>query len=229
MIIGGLQKLTLTDFPGHLSAIIFTRGCNFRCSYCHNPELVDPQRYAEPVPEEDVFAFLESRLGKLDGVVVTGGEPTVHKDLPELLRKLKLLGFSVKLDTNGSDPEMMDCLVGESLVDYAAIDIKSSAGAYERAIGVAVNTEAIRRTVERVVSAGLPHELRMTVVDPPTTLGQVKGIAELAQGCGLFVVQPFQPSKALDPSLLTFHRPSAQELEQVRDALRDLGLPAVLR
>jgi pyruvate formate lyase activating enzyme len=229
MTIGGLQKLTLTDFPGRLSAIIFTRGCNFRCPYCHNPELVDPLRYVEPLSEEEVFSFLQARIGELDGVVVTGGEPTIHSDLARLLRKLKRLGFSVKLDTNGSAPEMISQLIADSLLDYVAIDIKASADSYERAAGVTVDTAAVRSCVERVVSAGLPHEVRMTVVDPLMSLRCAQGVAQMARGCKLFFVQPFQPSKSLDPGLLALPRPSVEELDRIRTALLELGLPAVLR
>jgi pyruvate formate lyase activating enzyme len=229
MTIGGLQKLSLTDFPGRLSAIIFTRGCNFRCPYCHNPELVDPSRFGECLPEDEVFSFLQSRLGQLEGVVVTGGEPTVHEDLPELLEKLRRLRFSIKLDTNGSLPERIESLLKGQLLDYVAIDIKSSGSTYERTVRATVSPEAIRRSVELVVSSGVQHELRLTAVDPLSILEQAHGIAEIAQGCSVFFLQPFQPSKALDSSLLALSRPAMEDLEKLRRALRDAGLPAVLR
>lgn len=229
MIIGGLQKLTLADFPGHLSAVLFTRGCNFRCPYCHNPELVDPRLYAKPMSEEAVFSFLGSRVARLDGVVVTGGEPTIHHDLPALLRRIKELRLAIKLDTNGSSPEMIKALMEEELLDYIAIDIKSSAGFYARAAGTEVNTKAVRRSVELVTSSRIPHELRMTFVEPLVPLEEISGVAELARGCGLFLVQPFQPSKAIDPSFLRLPRPSMERLEQVRTLLSELGLPAVVR
>ena len=229
MTIGGFQKLSLTDFPGHLAAIVFTRGCNFRCPYCHNPELVDPGRYTSPVPDEEVFRFLKSRRGQLDGVVVTGGEPTVHADLPQLLRRIQELGFAVKLDTNGSRPDRIQSLVEERLLDYVAIDIKASALAYESAAGVAVDHKAVRRSVELVISSHVRHELRLTVVDPAAVLEQAKGIAEMASGCDGFFLQPFQPSKALDSRLVALPRTSAADLERIRQALSDAGLPAVLR
>jgi len=229
MVIGGLQKLTLVDFPGRLAAVLFTRGCNFRCPYCHNPELVDPSVYAEPIPEAEVFSFLEGRVARLEGVVVTGGEPTVHADLPDLLRRIRRLGFFIKLDTNGSAPEMIDRLCRESLLDYVAIDIKSSPDSYERAAGTPVDAAALRRSVELVISSGLPHELRMTFIEPFVALDDMAGVAELARGCALFLVQPFEPSKAIDPRVVLLPRTSREKLEQARSRLSAMGLPAALR
>jgi len=229
MIVGGLQRITLTDYPDHLSAVIFTRGCNFRCPYCHNPELVEPRVYAEPIPLEDVLTFLESRVGRLEGVVVTGGEPTVHQDLPDLLRKIRLLGLSIKLDTNGSAPDMLQQLIAEGLLDYVALDIKSSVDSYSRATGLPVRTQDIRKSVELIASSGVRHELRMTFVEPFIPLEELYSVANLARGCRLFLVQPFQPSKTLDPRLLTLGRPSSEKLEQVRGLLQAFGLPAVRR
>jgi pyruvate formate lyase activating enzyme len=229
MTIGGLQKLTLTDYPGKLSATIFTRGCNFRCPYCHNPELVDPLRYGQPLPESEIFSFLVGRTGRLDGVVLTGGEPTVHPDLPDLVQRIKQLGFSVKLDTNGSNPEMLEHLLRQRLLDYVAIDIKSSPAFYRQVTGVEADTRKIRRSVDAVVSSGILHELRMTFIEALVPIGQIQGVAELALGCMLFLVQPFQPTKALDARLLRCPRPTLEKLKEVRDLLSMTGLPAVVR
>jgi pyruvate formate lyase activating enzyme len=229
MTIGGLQKITLTDFPGRLAAVLFTRGCNFRCPYCHNPELVDPRCYAEPIPDEEVFAFLESRIERLDGIVVTGGEPTVHPDLPELLHRIRRLGFSIKLDTNGTNPDLVGQLIKAKMLDYIAIDIKCAPDSYSRVAGVRVDANAICECVEMTISSGLPHELRMTFVEPLVSMEEIPGVAEFARGCKLFLVQPFQPSKALDPSLLRLQRPPVERLEQVCLMLQSLGIPATLR
>ncbi len=229
MVIGGLQKLTLSDFPGHLSAIIFTRGCNFRCPFCHNPELVDPARYAARVPQSDIFTFLRGRTEKLDGVVVTGGEPTVHRDLQAFLRGLKRLGLAIKLDTNGSCPDGIGKLIEQRLIDYVALDIKSSPASYPRASGVPADIDAVRRSVELLTSSGLPHELRMTYVEELIPLEELEGVAELARGCQAFVVQPFQPSKTLNPEFLGMPRPSKKKLEQIQRILEELGVPAVVR
>ncbi len=149
MIIGGLQKFSLLDFPGHVSAIVFTQGCNFRCSFCYNPMLVWPvmgegklaydrhiggqkQKNHPFIPEDDFLSFLRNRKGKLDGVVVSGGEPTIQPDLPDFLAKIKTLGFAVKLDSNGSNPQMLADIIEKKLVDYIAMDLKSSEEKYRK-------------------------------------------------------------------------------------------------
>ena len=118
MKIGGFQKFSLLDYPGQLAAIIFTQGCNFRCPYCHNPRLVDPQRYGKRISNSKIVEFLQKRLGRLDSVSITGGEPTLQKDLIPFIRMLKKMGYKIKLDTNGSHPEVIEKLVAEDLVDY---------------------------------------------------------------------------------------------------------------
>ena len=125
MVIAGFQKVSLSDFPGKISAIVFTQGCNFRCRYCHNPELVDPARYAAPLAVDAVLDFLAGRVGRIQGVVVTGGEPTLHADLPGLLARIKSLGLAVKLDTNGSRPDVLEEVFRQGIVDYIAMDIKA--------------------------------------------------------------------------------------------------------
>lgn len=229
MVLGGLQKLTVSDFPGHLAAILFTRGCNYRCPFCHNPELVDPRRYVDQISEADVFSFLGKRGEKLDGVVITGGEPTVHRDLPILLRRIKDMGLATKLDTNGSCPDMIEQIFELELVDYIALDIKSSPSSYSRAAGMPVDVDSIRQSIELICSSGLPHELRMTYVEPLVPFEELAGVAELARGCRLFLVQPFQPTKALDSQFLLLPRPPVEKLEQVRAALESLGVPAAVR
>jgi pyruvate formate lyase activating enzyme len=190
---------------------------------------VDPSLFGGSISEADVFAFLQSRVSRLEGVVVSGGEPTIHQDLPVLLRRIKKLKLAIKLDTNGSSPEMIEGLIGEGLLDYIAIDIKTSPDLYAKAAGTTVDTGAIRRSVESVISSGLSHELRMTFVEPLLPLETMAGVAELARGCQVFLVQPFQPSKTLDHWFLRLERPSAQRLEQVCCMLQEMGLPAAVR
>ena len=125
MKIGGLLKFTLIDFPGRPAAVVFTQGCNFRCRYCHNPELVYPHMFAEPVAEEEIDAFLKRRQGTLEGIVVSGGEPTLHEDLPQFLAKLKGMGYATKLDTNGTRPEVLKQLIQGKLLDFIAMDLKA--------------------------------------------------------------------------------------------------------
>ncbi|OQX50761.1 MAG: anaerobic ribonucleoside-triphosphate reductase activating protein [Candidatus Cloacimonas sp. 4484_209] len=132
MKIGGFQKVSLIDYPGKICAIVFTRGCNFRCPYCHNPELVLPENYSPLIPEEEIFSFLEKRRGKLDAVEITGGEPTLQEDLTEFIRKIKEMGFLVKLDTNGSFPSVLEKVIYSGLVDYIAMDVKAPLEKYRQ-------------------------------------------------------------------------------------------------
>jgi pyruvate formate lyase activating enzyme len=162
MVIGGLQKFSLADFPGRIAAIVFCRGCGFRCPYCHNPELVEPMRYAHPIPHRDVLDFLVTRRGQLQGVVVTGGEPTIHTGLPDFLGSVRELGFAVKLDTNGSNPEMLRGILSQGLADYIAMDIKAPLASYERLAGVPVQTQDIQQSISLVLESGVSHEFRTT-------------------------------------------------------------------
>ncbi|HEC86320.1 MAG TPA: anaerobic ribonucleoside-triphosphate reductase activating protein, partial [Thermoplasmatales archaeon] len=139
MIIGGFQRFSLIDYPGKICAIIFTQGCNFRCPYCHNPELVNPKLFQEPIDENDIFRFLEMRKGKLDAVEITGGEPTLQPDLIEFMRKIKAMGFLIKLDTNGTNPEVVEKIIKNKLVDYIAMDVKAPLEKYEKVVRAKVD------------------------------------------------------------------------------------------
>lgn len=197
MIIGGIEKLTLLDYPGKLAAIIFTQGCNFRCQYCYNPMLVWPfedgrlkyQRDHSQINESDLFEFLESRRGKLDGIVITGGEPTLHNDLPEFAKKIKDMGFAVKLDSNGTNPDALIPLlrgvapagegVCEPLIDYIAMDIKAPLAKYELVANVPVNLDNIQKSIEIIKSSGLPYEFRTTLVPGFHALEDIAAMGQL--------------------------------------------------
>lgn len=162
MKFGGLIKFTLIDFPGRPAAVIFTQGCNFRCRYCHNPELVYPHLFTEPAPEEEIWSFLQRRQGTLEGVVVSGGEPTLFDDLPEFMAKIKKLGYKVKLDTNGTRPDMIAELIEKKLVDYIAMDLKAPLDKYNLITGVDFNPEILSRSMELIRNSGLEYEFRTT-------------------------------------------------------------------
>ncbi len=162
MKLGGMVKFTLIDFPGRPAAIVFTQGCNFRCRYCHNPELVYPHLFTEPFSEDEFFSFLARRQGTLDGVVVSGGEPTLHDDLPRFLLDIKSLGYKVKLDTNGSRPEMLKQLIQDKLVDFIAMDLKAPFDKYALITGVDTNSAIIEQSIDLIRKSGLPHEFRTT-------------------------------------------------------------------
>jgi pyruvate formate lyase activating enzyme len=164
MLIGGLLKFSLIDYPGKMAAVIFTQGCNYRCPFCHNPELVLPGSFNPSMLLEDVMAFLTKRQGQLQGVVVTGGEPTLHHDLKDFLRRIKSLGFLVKLDTNGSNPDVLGEILREKLVDLVAMDIKSSLEGYCKATGVIADLEAVKASIALIQGSGVAHIFRTTVL-----------------------------------------------------------------
>ncbi len=224
MHIGGFQKTSLSDFPGRISAIIFTQGCNFRCPYCHNPELADPARFINPLDEETILGFLRTRRGKLQGIVVTGGEPTVHADLPDFLERLKSLGFRVKLDTNGSNPALLEKVIEAKLIDYCAMDIKAPLHKYSELTRSSIDPERIGTSVCLLKSSSIPHELRTTVVDPLLSVKDVIEIGTMAKG-SRFILQRFRRTKILDPDLSAEPTSSESVLRAAHAALLADGIP----
>lgn len=164
MLIGGLLKFSLIDYPGKVAAVVFTQGCNYRCPFCHNPELVLPELFTAPLPEEEVWDFLRKRRGQLQGVAITGGEPTLHKDLSEFISQIKAMGYLVKLDTNGSRPDVLQGLLQTGAVDFVAMDIKSSLSGYCKATGVQVDLRTIESSVAIIKRSGVDHEFRTTAL-----------------------------------------------------------------
>ena len=163
-MIAGLQKMTLLDYPGKVACTVFLQGCNYRCPFCHNSELL-PRKGEEFMTEEEFLSFLKKRQGLLDAVCVSGGEPTLYKDLPRLLKAIKDLGYLVKLDTNGSDPRKLKALVKDGLIDYVAMDIKNSPARYGETVGLSkVDMEAIEESIRFLLSDAVAYEFRTTVV-----------------------------------------------------------------
>lgn len=199
MKIGGLQKLSLVDYPGHTSIAMFTIGCNMRCGYCHNPELVLPERYAETIPEEDILLFLESRVGKVEGVVISGGEPTMHADLPGFIRRVKQLGFLVKLDSNGTNPDMLRELFDNNLLDYIAMDIKGSLARYEEVAARPIDTDDILESIRIIKASGVDHEFRTTLVKSQVSPEDLDEIGKLVEGSPRYALQRFRPGRTLNP------------------------------
>lgn len=192
MTINGLLKLTLLDFPGKCACTVFFAGCNFRCPFCHNATLVRGE--GENISEEEFFKFLSKREGVIDGVAVTGGEPLMQRDIADFLRKIKEMGFLVKLDTNGAFPEKLKSLVREGLVDYVAMDIKSSPEGYERAAGCPVNMDKIRESVEFLLSDSVDYEFRTTVAKGAVLSEDMEGIGKLIGGAKRYYLQGFVDS-----------------------------------
>jgi pyruvate formate lyase activating enzyme len=227
--IGGFQKFSLADFPGHISAIIFTLGCGFRCPYCHNPELVDPLMSPAIIPQEAILEFLESRKGQVDGVVVSGGEPTLQSDLPDLLAGIKRWGFAVKLDTNGSNPDMLVELLCQGLLDYIAMDVKAPLEQYARVVRAPADPVSIRKSIEIVRSSGIDHEFRTTYLESLLSIEEMMEIAVLVQGCAGYVLQRFQPTNALDATLLDQGPTSEAAICHVQSLMEAAGIPARIR
>ena len=205
MIIAGLQKTTLIDFPGKLACVVFLAGCNFRCPWCYSAELVLPDKIvAQPrISEKDFFDFLRSRQDLLEGVVICGGEPTINKDLPQFLEKIKNLGFLVKLDTNGSNPKMLKDLVNKKLIDYVAMDIKISPEnpVYKNIMTEGITMENIKEGVEFLKSGAVNFEFRTTCVP---TIHKKEDFLEIAKWIGgketKYYLQNFRAEKTIDPS-----------------------------
>ena len=195
MTIMGLQKLTLLDFPGKLACTVFTGGCNFRCPFCHNASLVIPSKFGGVMPTEEFFAFLEKRRGMLQGVCVSGGEPTLMFDLEEFIARIKSMGFLVKLDTNGSRPDVLKSLVEKGLVDYVAMDIKTSIENYGRVSGIPdIDTSKIERSIDLLLSGTVPYEFRTTVVRELHTASDFYSIGRRIEGARAYFLQPFKDS-----------------------------------
>lgn len=195
MLISGLQKTTLLDYPGCVACTVFTGGCNFRCPFCHNSSLVVPERIAEGVSEDELMAFLKKRVGVLDGVAITGGEPLLHKDMPEFLRKIKALGFKIKLDSNGSNPQLLEDIVDEGLVDRVAMDIKNSPELYARTIGLDnYDLSAVERSKNFLLEGRVDYEFRTTVVKGLHTVESIRQAAKWIEGAKEYYLQQFKDS-----------------------------------
>ncbi len=211
MNIHGLQKMTLLDYPGHVACTVFLGACDFRCPFCHNFELVDGT--AKPVmTEEELLAFLNKRTGLLDGVAITGGEPCMHKDLPDLIRKIRELGFAVKLDTNGNHPDLLKEILDAQLVDYVAMDIKNSPAKYAKTIGLeTIDLSGIKKSISLLMDLAPDYEFRTTVVRQLHEESDFPEIGKLIRGAKRYFLQAFT-----DRDSVPFAGFSAPEPEQMR-------------
>ena len=227
MNIGGLQKVSLIDFPGRISAIIFTQGCNFRCPYCHNPQLVDPKLYRPCLFSKDILDFLAHRRGKLDAVTITGGEPTLQEDLIPLIQKIRKMGFAVKLDSNGSRPDVLAHLLKDKLLDFIALDIKAPLDKYSQVVKVQMDTGAIAQSVRLVIQSKIPQEFRTTVVKSMLTQKDILAIAKEIAGAKRYALQRFQPAQTLDPEFAGEQLFPEEELLKLKKQLEKM-FPLVL-
>ncbi|MDD3487058.1 MAG: anaerobic ribonucleoside-triphosphate reductase activating protein [Candidatus Moranbacteria bacterium] len=221
MTLGGLQKLTLIDYPGHIAATVFTAGCNFRCPFCHNPELVSGIKYdVSSVLVDDFFKFLNGREGKLEGVCITGGEPTIQPDIADFIRKIKNLGFKVKLDTNGTRPDVLRTLFSEKLVDFAAMDIKNTPEKYEKTTNASLDIERIKLSVNLIQNSGADYEFRTTVVPGLHEETDFKEIGRWLKGAKKYVLQEFEDKgKVLNPGMMRKLKGEKPDLEKIAKKL----------
>lgn len=219
MKIGGFQKVSLIDYPGKISAVVFTQGCNFRCPFCHNPELVDPERFANRILEPEILAFLEKRKGRLDAVVITGGEPTLQSELIPFTIHLKAMGYLIKLDTNGALPDVLENMLGRRLIDYLAMDIKAPLERYGEITKTKTDVERIRRSISLIMGSGVDYEFRTTAVRSLLGLQELEAIGRLIPGAKRFVLQKFVPTKTLDRNYLGESSYSDGELKTVVEKL----------
>lgn len=196
MLISGIQKLTLLDYPGKTACTVFCYGCNFLCPFCHNALLVT-EKAESFIPEEEILAFLKKRQGILDGVCVTGGEPTLQKDIKAFLKKIKEMGFLVKLDTNGYKPDLLKEIIDEGLCDYVAMDIKNTAEKYSLTVGKKIDTDKILQSISILKEGKVPCEFRTTVVKDFHTEEDIEEIAELLKGDIPYYLQQFKDSGQL--------------------------------
>ncbi len=219
-MIKGWQKLSLIDYDVYVASVLFLGGCNFRCDYCHNPDFVLNFDSIPDIEFIKTLEYLKKRKKWIDGVCITGGEPTIHKELIELVSKLKQLSFKVKIDTNGSNPEMIEHLIKNKLVDYIAMDIKNSLDKYDKIVCVTVDKEKIKKTIEILKNSEIDYEFRTTVIPTFVTKEDIINIAKLLKGSKKFVIQNFDPTKPLiNNELRKLKQYTKQELNEMVETI----------
>lgn len=221
MLIKGLVKTTLIDYPGKVACTVFLARCNFRCPYCQNPDLVAGYDGLPTITKEEVFERLKSRKKWLDGVCISGGEPTLNEELPEFLRKIKSVGFLIKLDTNGTNPEMLKKLLDEKLVDYIAMDIKAPLERYEEVVKTKVDLEKIKKSVEIICKSGVDYEFRTTVVPGLLSGEDIEKICLWLRGSKRYYLQQFRPDVTLDASFRKVAPYRREEMLKYHNRVKD--------
>lgn len=220
MRIGGYQKLTLIDYPGVIATTVFTVGCSFRCPFCHNPELVLNSRFAVAGNQEDeFFEFLKKRKGKLEGVCITGGEPTIQPDIVDFIKKIKNMGFLVKLDSNGTRPDVLREVIKNKLVDFIAMDIKNSLNEYDKAVGLKADKERISISVDIIMHSGIPYEFRTTVVPGIHEEKDFLEIAKWIKGARAYYLQEYRENIILDQNLKKKTAGKKLDLDKIKKSI----------
>jgi pyruvate formate lyase activating enzyme len=220
MLIAGFQKSTLLDYPGKIACILFTYGCNLRCEYCHNPELViHPCLKASVVTQEEIFSFLEERKGLLEAVVITGGEPTIQSDLIPFIQRIKELGYLVKLDTNGTNSDIVKKIIELDIVDYWAMDVKYDEDIYKQELEENIDYQEIMNSIDLIKTKGRDYEFRTTYVKGIHTYESVEGIGKLIEGAKRYYIQNFRPGKTINPDLNNRNSFTQDELEKMKEII----------
>ena len=229
LLISGLQKLTLLDYPGKVACTVFTGGCNFRCPFCHNASLVRPEELGREDEQAQVLSFLSKRVGVLDGVAITGGEPLLHADMPAFLEKVRALGYSIKLDTNGSFPDRLIEIVRAGLVDRVAMDVKNAPALYAKTAGLErFDLKAVERSKDFLLSGAVEYEFRTTVVKGLHTAESLVGAARWIEGAREYYLQQYKDSgNVLTPEGLGSF--DAAEMHALADAVRPIVPTVQLR
>ncbi len=221
MRIGGFQSFTLIDYPGKRACIVFTQGCNFRCPYCHNPDLVLPECFGPTISQEEILSFLEKRKNKLEAVVITGGEPTLQKGLGSFIERVKERGFLVKLDTNGYEPGVIKRLLERGLVDYIAMDIKAPLERYEEITRSRLDVDRLRESIEIIKNSSVDYEFRTTVVRDLLSKEDLLRIGLLIKGAKRYYLQRFYPKNTLDPDFTKKSTYREEELKGLAEELKE--------
>jgi pyruvate formate lyase activating enzyme len=221
MQISGFQKMSLIDYPQRISCVIFTQGCVFNCPFCHNPDLIPVDRKKQSIyTEEEVLNFLQKRQGMLDGLVVSGGEPTIQPDLLPFMKKAKELNLLIKLDTMGINPEVVESAINSGLVDYMAMDIKHTLNKYSQAIGTKVNLARIKKTVEIIKNSQIEYEFRTTCVPGIHNEEDFVEIADWLEGSKNYYIQEFRSGVTNDPDLGQKSGKYSLDLEKIREIMQ---------
>ncbi len=212
MKIAGFQKLTLLDYPSKVACIIFTQGCNYKCPYCQNSGLIDHSN-EDLIDEEEIFKYLDKRKGVIDGIVISGGEPTIQKDLKSFMEKVKEKGFLIKLDTNGSNPNFVEEVINEKLVDYIAMDIKNVLEEYKDVTNVNPNIVNLKRSIEIIKNSNIEHEFRTTIIKNIHNIDKILKICEYVDGDRLYLQNFVQSENVLGKYLKPF---TEEELKEIK-------------
>ncbi len=220
MQIAAVHKFSLSDFPSNISAILFTKGCNFLCPFCHNGFLLE--NGSDTIEESEVFSFLESRIGKLSGVVISGGEPTLQEDIIEFIQKVRSMGFNIKLDTNGSNPCILKKMIDLNLLDYIAMDIKLPIDEYKNYTKISDIDRRVKTSIDLILSSDIDYEFRTTTIEEIHSLERLRSICSPIKDCKRYILQDFVPENSYIPSYKSYNPYKREEREEILSNLRDI-------